>query len=179
MLLTLTVTTFEISIVAGRKMIYYTLNTIPGVRLSDESLKSICMPRLELGGHITMRVSEVFTVLGVGLVGPLVAVAKGNRDLKGIEESAFTSGKYGFMSGLAVGSVLSGAFMRNKTKDSIVDRCYRLRCNKKNVRIDQLTILGTLTGVGIAYHLGNALEKGAVFGLAGSVILSGVLNAML
>ncbi|KAK2181480.1 hypothetical protein NP493_396g00006 [Ridgeia piscesae] len=160
-------------------MHYYTLNMVPGVKLSDEAMKSICVPRVELGTHITMKMSQAFTVLGVGLIGPMVAVVKGNQDLKGITQSSFACGHFGLMAGLTLGPVSAGAFMWNKSKDAIYDRCYRLRSNKNQLRVDQLSILGTLAGVGIAYHFGDVLEKGAVFGLAGGCLLGGFVNQVL
>ena len=160
-------------------MHYYALNMVPGVKLSDEAMKSICVPRAELGTHITMKYSQALTVLGVGLVGPMVAVAKGNRDLKGIAQSSFACGRVGLMAGLTLGPARAVAFAWNKPTDAIYDRCYSLRCNKNQVRVDQLSILGTLVGVGIAYHFGDVLEKGAVFGLAGGCLLGGFVNQVL
>ena len=149
---------------------------VPCVRLSDKHMRSICTPRLELSAHITVKGTQAFTILGAGLVGPIVALVKGNRDWQGIQESAFTCGRYGALASLAIGPLLSGAFMWSRSLDSIEDRCYRLRCNKNQVRVDQLTILGTLAGVGIAYQLGEVLEKGAVFGLAGGCLFGAALN---
>ncbi len=157
---------------------YYILN-MTGCRLGDDKMATISHPKAELLLHTTAKTVQSGAILGAGLIGPLVAVARGQRDRNSVLESSYTFGRKGVNAGLVLGPALwlmHGAFM---DKAGAYDRAYRLRYSKNQCFVDRLSLVGAVAGVGAASYLGAEMCKGAIFGAAGGCVLAGILNSVM
>lgn len=150
-----------------------------GKKLDENSLNRIPAPRIELATHVTFKTTQAFGMIAACFAAPAVSVVKGQTDLASMQDRAYRFGKTGILTGLVLGPLITAAFVPGKSTDSIVDRCYRIRCNQKQLRADRLSILGLVAGVGTAYALGELLEKGAVLGYVGGFVTGVVLNKVL
>lgn len=59
----------------------------------------------------------------------------------------------------------------------IAVRCYRIRYNKKQMRVDRLSIVGAIAGVAAASYLGESAALGALLGLNTGMVLAFVCNS--
>ena len=73
-------------------MKYYYINMIPGLVLSSNKMETIPYPSTELTSHITMKTTQAGSLFGTA-IGPLVALAKGRRGCKQMEEAAYVGGR--------------------------------------------------------------------------------------
>ena len=154
---------------------YYFLNNL-GVKVSEENLSNIPMPRFELGKHIAVRSMQLCSIVGGAMVGPAAAVYNGKTDRESMCDSIWYHGRRGFKAGCVMGTVLASGYCLKLDYEGIKDRSYRLRFHKTQVFVDRLTIYGTLAGAGMACYLGEELAKGAWFGFTGGCIAAGLIN---
>ncbi|XP_013778728.1 uncharacterized protein LOC106463262 [Limulus polyphemus] len=147
-----------------------------GMKVTDEEMQNIPYPSFELGIHITMKDVQAFTILGMGIIGPLVAVVRGHRSAGNLRQAALNGGKYGAATGLVVGPLMTYGRIRNLEQDGIFDRCYRLRHNEGQVRVDRLSIFGGLGGTGLGVAMGHGALSGGLVGMTAGVLVGGVYN---
>lgn len=158
------------------------MKNLCGASLNDEAMQRIGYPTFELGTHVTIKTVQSFGLLGTVLVGPIKAATKAEtRNWAGIQQSMTRAGRGGLILGVFVGPLLTYLKVRNETDGyKIWDRCYRLRYNRNQVRVDQASIVGAATGAAIAY--GTASTGGAMFGglvgMSAGIILAAVYNSM-
>ncbi|XP_053407349.1 uncharacterized protein LOC123547954 [Mercenaria mercenaria] len=158
------------------------LKNLCGSSLDDETMQKIAHPALELGTHVTIKTVQSFGLLGTVLVGPVVAVARAEtRNWSGLQHNMTRAGRGGLILGLFAGPLLTYLKVRNETDGyKIWDRCYRLRYNRGQVRVDQASIVGAATGAAVAY--GTASAGGAMFGglvgMSTGILLAAVYNNM-
>lgn len=158
------------------------MQNLCGVSLDDEAMQKIGHPTIELGTHVTIKTVQSFGLLGTVLVGPITAAARQEtRNWPGVQQSMTRAGRGGLILGLFAGPLLTYLTVRNETDGyKIWDRCYRLRYNRNQVRVDQASIVGAATGAAIAY--GTASAGGAMFGslvgMSSGIILAAVYNSI-
>ena len=150
-----------------------------GFKLTDAEMETIPQPRLELITHVTIKDIQAFGLLGTFLIGPLVAVArKPSRNAAGVTRLATRCGKFGALLGVVAGPAMSIAKMKSLDEDAIRDRCYRLRMNRNQVRVDQASIVGVATGATLGVVTGQGPVFLALLGMNGGVIAAAIYNAV-
>lgn len=159
------------------------LRNLCGSKLDDDAMQRIAHPNLELCTHVTMKTVQSFGLLGTLLVGPVSASLRPEtRNLAGFQEKMTRAGTGGVILGAAVGPLLTYLVVKNE-KDGykVWDRCYRLRYNRSQVRVDQLSIVGAATGAAIAY--GTAQAGGPLFGslvgMSTGLLLGALYNSII
>ncbi|KRY51796.1 Ribosome biogenesis protein BMS1 -like protein [Trichinella britovi] len=106
----------------------YPFTNFPESRMSD-----IPYPRIELGIHIGYKMAELGTFVGSVIVAPSVNFV---RKVK-IRKAPTKFGLSGMLLGLCMAPMMQIAHGKNKSQEEIIDRCYRLRYNKKQLYIDR------------------------------------------
>lgn len=156
------------------------LRNMCGSRLDDEAMQRIAHPNLELGIHVTMKTVQSFGLLGTLLVGPVTAsIRPETRNWVGFQDRMTRAGTGGVILGAALGPLLTYLVVKNE-KDGykVWDRCYRIRYNRNQVRVDQLSIIGAATGAVIAYGTAQASPVfGSLAGMSAGIILGAICNS--
>ena len=89
-----------------------------------------------------------------------------------------TCGKYGVLLGLVAGPVWIISGRKEHAPESIYDRCYRLRHNRNQVRVDQSFVVASSAGVTAAAVMGYSPLLGGLFGMAGGVVIVAAYNQL-
>ena len=144
--------------------------------MTDEELRRITAPRMELGVHTTFKCAQVGLCLGM-LVPALYCGCVTKLPIRELHHCTSLGGAYGLAGGAALGPVFTSAFLWRKkfTDDECYERCHRLRVNKGQMRIDRSMIVGA--GVGSAF--GGCQQKllfGACAGGVSGIVLMTVIN---
>ena len=140
-----------------------------GFELPDEQMRDIPYPYVEMHAHVIMKCAQAFGFLGTVVVGPLVALSRSEtRTLSGIQSSACTYGKYGVLLSFVAGPLMTSHALsiKNADRGGVYDRCYQLRYNKKQLRIDRGSAVGAVTGTALAGHLDANPVMGALVGMS-------------
>lgn len=151
-----------------------------GIKLGAKDMGNIPHPLTELHIHVATKTVQAGGIMGSLIVAPTMTAIMGPRDMASLKGRMETCGKYGVMIGLVAGPLLCWQKLRvsNASQASIWDRCYRLRYNRSQVRVDQLSLVGALAGYGAATYLGDSGALGAIMGMSGGVIFAAFLNAL-
>jgi len=150
-----------------------------GFQLTDEEMRDIPYPYLELHTHVTIKAAQAFGSLGTLVVGPLAALARSKtRSFAGIKSSARTCGKWGVILAFVVGPAMTQSVLRGKkaTPESVADRCYRLRYNRGQVRIDRGSAVGAVSGAALAVPMGASPLLGGLVGMSVGIISMAYYN---
>lgn len=150
-----------------------------GVKLHDEDLADMPRPRLELGFHHTLRFTQGGAIFGTLIVGSIAAAMRaidGEITASCVAKMAFRCGAFGILFGLMVGPKLSYASTRHQPLEVVQYRCYRLRCNKKLLRRDKMSLAGAALGYAISrYHPSNPVPMlVAIFGLCMGMLVADI-----
>jgi hypothetical protein len=62
--------------------------------------------------------------------------------------------------------------IKNEEEYKIWDRCYRLRHNRGQVRVDQYSFVGAVAGAGIGVAAGSGALFGGLVGMSSGILLS-------
>ena len=148
-----------------------------GATLTDAEFADVPSPRVELTVHVTMKTVQALGLLGTVLVGPLVAVARSSsRSAAGVARLSAKSGKIGATIGLLIGVPLTMARMRTLDDDAVVDRCFRLRHNRGQVRVDRASAVGAVAGGLVGAVTSLSVPYGALLGMSGGILAMAVYN---
>jgi len=150
-----------------------------GFEVTDDQIGNIPYPYAELHAHVVMKTAQAFGLLGTLVVGPVVALAHSEtRSFAGIKSSACKCGKWGVMLSFVAGPVMTQSLLRGKqaTPESVYDRCYRLRYNKGQVRIDRGSAVGAVSGALLAGQMSASPVMGALLGMSAGMISMAVYN---
>ena len=155
------------------------LKNMLGQKLTDEQMRDIDHPALELYTHVTFKTIQAGAIAGMIIIAPAVRLARGPRTMAAIGETAIRFGRNGAVAGVPLGPLLvySKARSSNITEEGYFDRAYRLRYNRDQVRTDRASLAGTFGGLTGALALGASPVSGAVVGLVGATVLAGMFNA--
>lgn len=168
-------------------------NLYLGRSLPDSSMRDIPYPLTELVIHVTTKTVQAFSLLGAGVVGPAVYLAR-TRFMRAPASSPPVSllsmsvryGLLGALAGVPAGPLLTrgcvGKLEACNDPDSqhyeaVYDRVYRLRYNGTQVRCDRYTTVGMLGGAVVGAAAGGMAGPGALAGLAGSLLVAVALNS--
>lgn len=155
------------------------LKNLSGVSLTDEQFERIPCPRTELGLHVTYRFSQMFGIMGTFVVGPIVGAANPDtRNWSGIKDKMVTCGTNGLILGLVAGPILTALTMRKKEKEQVVDRCYRLRHNRNQVRVDRYSLLGAACGAAVGTWNESGGVFGGILGMTSGIALATFVNSI-
>jgi len=111
------------------------LTTVTGP-LSEDEMKDIPYPVVEVGVHITQRTIEAGSLIGV-LAAAAYRLAKfGATDKLAVRMTTKRIAGGGALLGVFVGPVITIARMSTQSEEAIYDRCYRLRNNRGQVAAD-------------------------------------------
>lgn len=152
-----------------------------GQKLTDDEMGKIKHPAVEVYAHVTFKTIQAGALLGMVVIAPAVRLAVGPRTLAAVTETALRYGRNGAIIGVPLGPLMmygratSGEGIH---EDGFIDRAYRLRYNRNQVRVDQASILGTLGGAGGALLLGGSAVSGAMVGLVGGTVAMGIYNTV-
>ena len=156
------------------------LKNMVGIRLTEEQMKDIPNPTVELTVHVTAKNIQAFALLGTVVVGPVRAIARApTRNLSGIISTATKFGKYGVVIGCFLGPAMTYGRLKssNATHDAIYDRCYRLRNNRSQIRVDQASVVGAIGGAGLLTLVFRKCPIfGALFGMSSGIIAMAIYN---
>ena len=150
-----------------------------GFEIPDEQMRDIPYPYVEMHAHVVMKCAQAFGFLGTVVIGPLVALSRSKtRTLAGISSTACTCGKYGVMLSFIAGPLMTNRVLsaKNADRDSVYDRCYRLRYNKKQVIIDRGSAFGAVSGSALAGQMGGSPVLGALVGMSAGFVSMMVYN---
>ncbi|KAJ7394197.1 hypothetical protein OS493_003880 [Desmophyllum pertusum] len=152
-----------------------------GQKLTDDEMREIKHPALELYTHVTFKTVQAGALLGMVVIAPVFRLAVGPRTLLAVKETALRYGRNGAIIGLPLGPLMTygrATSGEGINDDGMFDRAYRLRFNRNQVRVDQASILGSLGGAGGALLLGSSVVSGAVVGLVGGTVAMGLYNTV-
>lgn len=149
-----------------------------GVQLTDKQMENIPHTRTELGIHVSTKFAQMFGIMGTCIVGPIAgAVNKDTRNWPDIKNKMTTMGTGGVALGFVVGPLLTYSLMKKEDDYRVWDRCYRIRHSRNQVHVDQLSLLGTACGAGVAAYTGNGAAFGGLIGMTSGVILAALFNS--
>lgn len=155
------------------------LKNLCGVSLTDEQFERIPHTRTELGIHVTHRFAQMFGIMGTFVVGPIVGAANSDtRNYSGIKDKMVTCGTNGLILGLVAGPIMTALLMRKQESDRVWDRCYRLRHNRNQVRVDQLSILGAACGAAVGNYNESGVAFGGILGMTSGIVLATFINSL-
>ncbi|KAL4233592.1 hypothetical protein ACF0H5_008273 [Mactra antiquata] len=153
------------------------LKNMCGRTLEDEAMQRVACPRLELGTHITFKTVQAFGLLGTVLVGPITAAVKPEfRNYEGLKNSVTRAGVGGVVLGAVTGPILTYLVTRKEDQYKVWDRCYRLRYNRCQVRVDRTSMLGAASGAAIGAAYAGMAAFGGVVGMSAGIIFAAIYN---
>lgn len=146
----------------------------------DEEFRDIPHPMLELYTHVTLKTVQAGTLIGTLIAAPIATLRKSeNRSVAGYMQKASKFGRYGIIFGVVAGPLMCYAKVRTikNLEDGLFDRDYRLRHNRGQVRVDQGSLLGALTGAALTTGAGYGPAVGGMVGLASGVVAMAAYNS--
>jgi hypothetical protein len=150
-----------------------------GVTLTDEEMRKIPRPTRELIVHVTIKNVQAFGLLGTCVVGPLSAVLRSStRNFVGIKKNATKCGKWGVVLGVVAAPLMTYGILSktNAEEVAVYDRCYRLRNNRGQVRVDRASVVGAVGGSVLALPAGICPILGALLGMSTGIASMAVYN---
>jgi len=148
-----------------------------GLSLDEQQMKDIPNPTAELIVHVTLKDVQAFGLIGTLIVGPISALRRPEtRNLLGLRRRMTRCGLAGVAVGLVAGPLMTYARIYNQSEEAVVDRCYRLRHNRGQVRVDQASLVGLLGGGGLSIAVKKCPMFGGLIGMCAGIIGMAVYN---
>lgn len=142
---------------------------LPGVDFGEEKMKEIPNPKTELAIHVTFKCVQLGTAIGTFI--PALTIFRPPKKVVRLWVRTLRNGGcIGAAAGLVAGPLMTLARIQTLKEEEIIDRCYRLRHNIRQLHTDRMTLLGSLVGLTFG-RLG-----GFVFGLNFTLGLSYLRN---
>eukprot|EP00093_Oithona_nana_P014634 14634.XXX_2847_4006_1 [CDS] Oithona nana genome sequencing. len=150
-----------------------------GQELSEDEIKDIPNPRAELHFHVMYKNLQVGCILG-GLIGAIRGYRR-HKSLAGLIRVAVKGQKLGCVIMAPAAPVMTEAILqkRNASDESIYDRCYRIRSNNNQVRVDRHATYLALAGGGLGSIAKIGVTNGLLMGFTVGTVTTGVLNSTL
>lgn len=141
-------------------------------------MQDIPHPTAELTLHVTVKGIQMFGLLGTTLVGPIAAaIRKETRNWPGIKSSMTRMGRGGVIIGALSGPLLTYMKIRKEEDPyKIWDRCYRLRYNRNQVRVDQASFIGAAGGAAVSVATGSGALFGGLVGMSAGILGAAFYN---
>nr|CAH8875458.1 unnamed protein product [Trichobilharzia regenti] len=146
------------------------LRNIFGYRLSESELQNVPYPKTELLLHVGLRTTQVSCLFGAVVCAPVATILSTPRTFRRFTLRFAKYATYAVLPGVALGPVLMYIRLHDQPDEAIYDRCYRLRCNKHQLRVDRFAYIGLIWG-GIAGFASRVrpLETSVVGMVLGSI----------
>ncbi|CAH8660621.1 unnamed protein product [Schistosoma bovis] len=125
------------------------IKNVFGVHLSEEELRNIPHLKIELLTHIALRTVQTSCLFGAIVCAPVITLLSEPKTLRCLPRRSFKFATYGFLPGITIAPILMYARMKDQPDEAFYDRCYRLRSNKSQLRVDRFSYIGLGCG-GIA-----------------------------
>ena len=148
-----------------------------GFKLSEEEMAEIPYPYTELVIHVTYKNWQSFALLGTVLFGPLAALARrSTRNLAGLAAMTTKAGKFGLIASPFTSVAMTYATVKKDPIEKIIDRDFRLRYSRSQVRVDQASFIGSVggTAIGMAKFANPIL--GLTLGMTSGVVAASLYN---
>ncbi|CAD5111639.1 unnamed protein product [Dimorphilus gyrociliatus] len=155
----------------------YFLNNL-GFNLNDEEMADISHPKAELITHITLKTSQLFSIVGTLIFHPVRQMVKKDLCPRNFVIKGARTGAKGAAIGAVAGTILSLVVIEKKKleHDGLYDRAYRLRHNRGQVLVDQASVgLATVGAIG-GTVMGKGMVVPGVWGLVGGVCGAAAYN---
>lgn len=154
------------------------LANMRGANLSDEALQRIPYPKTELTTHVTIKTIQAGGLLGMLIFAPVAtSLKKETRNMATLKTKMTRFGRNGVIFGVVMGPLLT--FMKIRSEEDpykVWDRCYRLRNNRGQVRVDQASILGAAGGAAVGAVSGGGALFGGLLGMVSGVLGAAIYN---
>jgi len=101
-----------------------------GQKLTDDEMRVIKHPAVELYTHVTFKTIQAGALLGMVVIAPVFRLAAGPHTLLVIKETALRYGRNGAIIGIPLGPLMTYAKATSGegiNDDGMFDRAYRLR----------------------------------------------------
>jgi len=158
-------------------MSYTWLKNHLGFTLTDDEFKDIPYPTVELAVHVAIKDIQAFGLIGTFIVGPIRALMKAEtRTWTMIRRRSTRAGLVGVALGCIAGPAMTYGRVRNLEQDAIYDRCYRLRHNRTQVKVDRASFVGLIAGGGLGIALGGCPMYGGLVGMSAGVLTMAAYN---
>ncbi|KAK2167457.1 hypothetical protein LSH36_27g00019, partial [Paralvinella palmiformis] len=99
------------------------LKSFWGISVDDDELQHISQPISEYGVHVTLRYVQAGSVLGVGILGPLMALCEPVVNVISVARMAGKCGKTAALFGFVLGPVVTMFNVRNMNMEQITETC--------------------------------------------------------
>lgn len=143
--------------------------------LPDEEMRDIPNPTTELLVHVTTKTVQAGSVIALLTTGLKTAIS-GPRTMETLLKTGTRYGINGMAIGLVLGPVFTYMKARSCDDDGMYDRCYRLRYNRNQVRVDLASVAGVGIGVCASMFFGYGIATGVVFGMPLGVLDGAIYN---
>lgn len=162
-----------------KKMSSQWLKNFTGSSLSDEEMQNIPNPNTELILHVSIKTMQAGGILGTLVVAPLRWMfAKECRSMATLRARMTRFGRNGVLIGAALGPGVT--WMATRKEDDpykIWDRCYRLRYNRNQVRVDQASFIVAAGGAAAGAFTTGGPMLGGVMGMIAGVLGAAFYNS--
>jgi hypothetical protein len=156
------------------------LKNLVGIPVDEETMKVIPNPTAELIAHVTLKDIQAFGIIGTFIVGPVSALRRPEtRNVLGIRRRMARCGLWGIALGCAAGPAMTYARMMTVHVDGVYDRCYRLRHNQGQVRVDRGSLIGLVAGSGLSIAVKKCPVFGGLVGMSAGVVSMALYNKSL
>lgn len=152
-----------------------------GFTLSEEEMEDIPYPKEELVTHITLKTSQLFSIVGTLIFHPVRQMVKKDFCPRNFFVKGAKTGFRGAIAGAVTGSIMSFVFFEKKKIEhqGFYDRSYRLRYNRSQILVDQASVgLATAGAIG-GTILGSGMMVPGVWGYVGGVVGAAAYNNMI
>ncbi|XP_052810810.1 uncharacterized protein LOC128238694 [Mya arenaria] len=156
------------------------LRNMGGGSLTDEEMQKVPYPTVELTTHVIIKSMQFYGIIGTWIVGPLAAVGKKEtRNTACLRMKMAKCGRVGVLLGVPGGILATYLTIRKDEEYKVWDRCYRLRHNRGQVRVDQACTVTTLGGAAIGAATGGGVWFGGLMGMTAGLLGAAIYNGKL
>ena len=150
-----------------------------GLEVSEEEMKEITYPLMEVMGHVTSKTLQL-GVLGGTVYGHLLAAVR--RSTRNQDAMIILTQRYAVRAGaagLAAGPLVTWLYCeayKKLNENDMYDRSYRLRHNRGQLRIDRAFQGGMLVGGVTSLFGGSGIFYGAAVGSCAGLLTMSLLE---
>ncbi|CAH8649261.1 unnamed protein product [Schistosoma guineensis] len=91
---------------------------------------------------MALRTVLTSCLFGAIVCAPMITLLSEPKTLRCLTRRSFKFATYGFLPGITIAPILMYARMKDQPDEAFYDRCYRLRSNKSQLRVDRFSYIG-------------------------------------